>query len=133
MAEQDIAPPADSTAGEKPEATQRKRGRKKGTKVAGKKRSKFKDWIRVIKTQGCGTPNDKVHVVINRATNTLTLVTQGRKFKDGVDTDGNPNNEMEKEYRQHVRFTSYEVVNKPEPVEQPADTEPPVLEPAETN
>lgn len=100
------APAPDETQAPEAEA---KPKRKRGNRAP--RKPSFKDWVRVIKSQGNGCDNKTVHLIINEATNVATLVTNAAKAEDS--------DEMEGERRQIFQITSFEVINVPEPVEEP--------------
>ena len=103
--------PAPDSVEEATEGQEEKPKRKRGNRTP--RKPGFKDWIRVIKSNGTGCENQKVHVVINEATNVCTLVTQAPVKEDG--------DELESERKQIFKITSYEVVNIPEEEPQAAE------------
>lgn len=108
MSEDAPAPaPAPDTAGEAPPKEEKK---KRGGNRAPRKPT-LKDWIRVINSQGNGCPNTSVHVIYNKATGVVTLVTDA-PAKEGSD-------ELEGERRQIFACTSHEVIDVPEPEPEP--------------
>ena len=66
----------------------------------------FKDWVRVINSQGNGCTNQTIHLVVNEATNVCTLITNANASEDSEDMEG--------ERKQIFRITGYEVINVPD-------------------
>jgi len=104
------AAPAPEATEDKPKAPRKPRSPRKPT---------FKDWVRVVKSQGAGCENKTIHLIINTANNVATLVTNAPKSEDSE--------EMEGERRQIFKISSYEVIDVPDPEPEP---EPEVTEEA---
>lgn len=123
MAEDKAPPPPDDTNEAQTEEKKEKKAKKRRgpRSPRGPRKPSFKDWIRVVKSQGNTCPNSTVHLIINEATNIATLVTNAPAK---VDDDGNPvGDEMEGERKQIFKITSYEVVNVPDEVPAEATAE----------
>ena len=61
--------------------------------------------------------NNKVHLIINKATNVVTVVTNAPKSEENLD-------EAEGERRQIFKITGYEEIDVPDEVEAPAEATP---------
>ena len=83
----------------------RKRGPRKPKEQQAPRAANLKDWVRVVKSQANGLPNEKIHIIINEATGLVELQTQARA-KEGSD-------EFEATRTQVFRVTSFEVINEP--------------------
>ena len=116
--------PVETTDAAAPEAaaTDKPKTRRRGNRAP--RKPSFKDWIRVQKSQGNGCDNKSVHIIINEATNVVTLVTNAAASEDSEDMEG--------ERRQIFNVTSHEVINvpDPEPEAEPAPAPPPEEAPA---
>ena len=114
------APEADATV-EKPKTkTKAKAKRRRGNRAP--RKPTFKDWLRVIKSQGNTCPNATIHLIVNKANGVCTLVTNAPAK---VDDDGNPvGDAMEGERRQIFNVTSHEVIDVPDPEPEPAPAPP---------
>tara|TARA_R110002126_G_scaffold14054_12_gene59810 strand:- start:451 stop:840 length:390 start_codon:yes stop_codon:yes gene_type:complete len=104
------APVADAPAAKAPKAKKAKKA--KSTKARAARTPGFKDWIRVQKSSGNTCMNQVISLVINKATNTCTLVTNAASKEDD---NGNPvGPEMEGERKQIFKVTGFEIVDIPE-------------------
>ena len=111
--------PAEEAPVEKAEKPKRKRNRKTPVK---KKTSQFKDWLRVIKSQGNDQPNEMIKLVYNEATNVCELHTQAKRFSEEAEgISDEERNQLEDVRVQLFRITDFEMVNIPhiEPEPQP--------------
>lgn len=93
------------------ETTEEKPKRKRGPRKGGPRKTRtpsFKDWIRVVKSQGNGCPNTSIELIFNKATNVCTLVTNAPATEDT--TDG----KMEGERRQIFKVFRFEQIDQAE-------------------